>query len=823
MKENNPLLQCGEFPLFDRISVSDYLPAFEQAIAAAKLELEVIANQPEPPDFENTVMAIDRAGEMYRQVASLFFNLLEAEASEEMQNVAEQIIPLTVAFENDYYANEALFRRVATLYDQKPVLTLREDEGMLLDEIYKSFVRHGACLQGKEKERFQAIRLELEEKALQYKNHVLAATASFGLFVPRERKVELEGLPDSELEIAAERAQRKGKQEGYLFDLSLPSYTAFMKYVGDAMLREQMYKAYNSRALGGDDDNRSLVREMVNLRLEMARLLGYETFADYQLEQRMLKTPAEVQGFLDRLISDFKPLAEKEIKEIGDGCQPWDWAFLQQRYQSEKLDFNEQAVRDYFPLERVKQAVFALAGRLYGLQFIQRADIPCYHPQVEVYEVREEEGTVLALLYMDFYPRDSKRNGAWMTTFRDSYENAEGKRVIPWVSLVFNFTPSTAQRPSLLTFREVQTLLHEFGHGLHAILSRVRFQTLSGTSVARDFVELPSQIMEHWAVERDFLKLFAIHYQTGEPLPESWLEKLRQMEHFCIGYATMRQLNFGQLDMAWHTIRQPFGGEVEDFEIQATDRTRMLPVVPHTGISTSFTHIFGGGYAAGYYGYKWAEVLSEDAYGEFIQEGVFSKAVAARFREEILSKGGTADPMELYVRFKGRRPDVGALLRQAMQNPLPQQADEPSDVACAFRPEPYLHQVKYYETDKMAVAHHSNYIRWMEEARVDLLEKIGFSYDKMEAMGVVSPVFSVQCAFKRPCRFNDMVRIETRMVRYTGVRFVIAYKMTLLENGKLLAEGETEHCFVGTDGRPVMIGRLYPEIDAVLKRLSAEQ
>lgn len=810
MNKENPLLQAWEFPPFDKISVSDYLPAFEQAVVEAKAELDNIASQTASPDFNNTVVAIDRAGERLNQVGNLFFNMLEAESSPQLQDVAEKVVPLIVDYESYFYSHTALFKRIEILYAQKPVLTLTEEEGALLDKIHHAFVCHGARLNAEQKERFKAIQLSLENDSLQFKNNVLAATASFSIYFPPERRSELKGLPDSEMEIAAERAHQKGKENGYLFDLSLPSYTAFMKYVENSELRKQMYMAYNSRALGGDNDNRSLVKNIVNLRLEKARLLGYETYADYVLEQRMLKNTNEVQTFLDKLLNTFKPLAEMEIKEIGADCLPWDWPHLQYLYEVEKLNFNEQELRPYFPLEKAKEAVFMLAERLYDIKFQINKDIPVYHPKVEVYTVKDSNGGELALLYMDFFPRTTKRNGAWMTTFRDSYFDCNGKRKIPLVSLVFNFTPPTSQQPSLLTFREVETLLHEFGHALHSILSMVRFQTISGTSVARDFVELPSQIMENWAKEKEFLKLFACHYQTGEALPDTWIDKIKKTDAFCMGYFCMRQLNFGKLDMAWHSLKQPFEGDVEVFENECTAFTRTLPMVEHTNISTSFTHIFGGGYAAGYYGYKWAELLSCDAFEEFESSGIFSKEVATRFRDEILSKGGSADPMELYIRFKGKEPAPDVLQKRAI--PL-----------CLLNRTPYLHQVKYYETDKMTVAHHSNYIRWMEEARVDLLEKIGFSYCRMEELGVVSPVISVNCQYKFPCYFNDTVRIWCKMTRYTGVRFTMAYEMSNLKSGKPIAVGQTEHCFVDTSGRPVMIANAYPDIDRIFQFLLHEK
>lgn len=671
MENGNPLLQETELPPFDLIRTEHYLPAFRESIALAEAELERIASNPEPPTFANTLEAIDRAGRAYDRVAGIFFNLLEAEASAEMQQVAEEVVPMTAEYENRYFLNEVLFRRVASVYACREGLS--EEEDMLAQKIYDGFVRHGALLQGSDRERYRELNRLLSEKCLQYKNNVLSATAAYELYFPEEEPEAVCGIPEAEKEIAAEKARVKGHASGWSFDLSQPSSTAYLKHAENRLYREQLYMAYNSRALGGAHDNTGLVRDIVNLRSELARLMGYETYAAYVLDKRMLRTAGEVYDLLDQLRDAFRPVAGKELEEITafahargfeDVLQPWDWPYWQTRFQEEKLAFDEQQLRPYFPLEKVRGGVFALAGRLYGLTFVRRDDVPVYHPQVEVYAVYAEDGEPLSLLYLDYFPRESKRNGAWMTSFRDAYVDAEGKRVLPQISLVFNFTPATADKPSLLSFREVETLLHEFGHALHGMLSQTKYVSLSGTSVVRDFVELPSQIMENWAREKEFLQLFAYHYRTGEGIPGAWMEKVRNAANFCIGYETLRQLNFGMLDMAWHTLKEDFCGEVEAFETEATQHTRLLPIVPHTAISTSFTHIFGGGYAAGYYGYKWAEVLSDDAYETFAEAGVFSAEVASRFREHILSKGGSADAMELYVRFKGRRPKVDAMLKK---------------------------------------------------------------------------------------------------------------------------------------------------------------
>lgn len=667
----NPLLENTDFPPFDKICVAHYLPAFRESIAWAEAELECIASNPEPPTFDNTIAAIDGSARVFDRVAGIFFNLLEAEASAEMQQLAEEVLPLTTEYENRYYLNEKLFQRVDAVCRQK--VERNGEDAMLAQKIRDGFVRHGALLQDGPRERYRELNRLLSEKSLQYKNNVLAATAAYELYFPEEEADALRGIPEAEKEIAAEKARAKGHASGWSFDLSQPSATAFLKHAANRGCREQIYRAYNSRALGGAYDNTVLIKEIVSLRAELARLMGFASYADYVLDKRMLKTTGEVYDFIEQLLQAFRPLAEKEMEEITDfarahgfegGLQPWDWSYWQTRFQEENYAFDEQKLRPYFSLEKVREGVFELARRLYGLRMERRCDIPVYHPQVEVYEVYTEKNELISLLYMDYFPRDSKRNGAWMTSFRDACEGKDGKRVIPQISLVFNFTPPTTDRPSLLSFREVETLLHEFGHALHGMFSQTKYVSLSGTSVVRDFVELPSQIMENWAQEKEFLQLFARHYRSGEVIPESWMEKVRKSADFCIGYATLRQLNFGMLDMAWHTLTADFSEGVEDFEDVATKRTRLLSSVPHTAISTSFTHIFGGGYAAGYYGYKWAEVLSDDAYGAFAEAGVFSTEVASRFREHILCRGGSADAMDLYVRFRGRRPKVDTMLKK---------------------------------------------------------------------------------------------------------------------------------------------------------------
>lgn len=673
----NPLLQTWNMPPFSHIKEEHYMQAFEYSISQAKQELDNIAHSSDTPTFANTIAAIDKSGAMYSRVANIFFNLLEAEATPGLQRIAEQVMPLTVEYDNYYNLYTALFERVKYVYEHADRAMLTVEESTLLDNTYKNYVRSGIMLSGADKESYRQLTRELSDITLQYKNNALAATTDYGMYFAPESRKELQGLPDSELALAAERAAAKKYEGGWLFDLSMPSYTAFMRYAANRDRRHELYMAYNARALGGDHDNRECIRKIVNLRLQIARLLGYNTYADYVLENRMATTPKEVNEFLDGLNKAFHPMAVKEYEQVqqyarsqglqGD-MQAWDWAYYSYRYQTETLSFDEQQLKPYFSLLQVQQGVFALAGKLYGLHFEQDNTAPVYAEAVQVWKVYEADDTLLAILYMDFFPRDTKRNGAWMTSFRDACKDEAGNRVVPQISLVFNFTPPTADTPSLLTYKEVTTFLHEFGHALHGMLSRNAYVSVSGTSVKRDFVELPSQIMENWACEQEFLQLFARHYITGELLPQEWVKKIKMIDNYCAGYYSVRQFNFGVLDMAWHSISAPFAGDVETFEQQATTATQLLTRVDNTCISTAFTHIFGGGYAAGYYGYKWAEVLAADAYEEFAREGVFSVAVATRFRKHILEKGGAEHPMNLYINFKGRKPDVNALLRKSMND-----------------------------------------------------------------------------------------------------------------------------------------------------------
>ncbi|MBO4738058.1 MAG: M3 family metallopeptidase [Bacteroidales bacterium] len=668
----NILLQQWELPPFDKINDEVYFSAFEQTIAQTKKNIQTIIDNTAPADFENTIMALDRSDWQLEDICNLFFNLLEANANETLQNEAEKIVPMLVAHEDWVAHNAQLFTRVKTVYDNQSQQAYEEDELTLLTKTYDSFVRNGALLSDKEKEEFSAINQELSKLSLQYKNNLLKVTADYHLYFSDKEKDLLEGIPATNLQTAAEKAQAKGYKNGWIFDLSMPSYNAFMKYATCRSKRQELYLAYNSRALEGKYSNRKIVSDMANNRLKIARLLGFDSYADYILCKRMAKDKSTVKDFLQQLLYAFKPIAQKELQEMQQyarekdhiDLQAWDWAYYANCRQKEKYNYDEQLVKPFFALEYVQKGVFELANRLYGLSFKERNDVSVYHKDVKVFEVIDKDKSKLAMLYMDFFPRNSKQNGAWMTEFRPQRVDENGKRIIPLISLVFNFSPATEDTPSLLTFNEVSTFLHEFGHALHGMMSNVRFTSLSGTSVERDFVELPSQIMENWAEEKDFLKLFAYHYQTGALIDDDIVQKIKSLNNYLVGYLTLRQLNFGYLDMAFHSIEEAIKTDAVDFEQQATIATQLLPRVEGTAICTSFSHIFGGGYAAGYYGYKWAEVLDADAFEEFYSHGIFSTEVAERFRKTILSQGGNVEAMKRYIRFKGKKPEINALLKR---------------------------------------------------------------------------------------------------------------------------------------------------------------
>ena len=667
----NPLLAAWETPYatppFDAIRLEHYEPAFDAAIACSRAEIEAIVSNPRKATFTNTIVALERQGALLDRISGIFFNLLEADTSDEMQQIALRVQPKLTELSNDISLNAALFARVKAVHDNPG--RLDKEDRMLLEKTYKRFARQGAELPDDRKELYRRYTSELSELTLQFGQNALAATNAFTLRITDPAKVS--ELPDFVREAMAAEARSRG-EEGWTVTLQRPSYLPFMTYSTDRALKEKLWRASNSCALGGEFDNTEIIRRIVNTRLQIARLFGYRSYADYVLEERMASNAPTVEAFLHELLAATKSCADADYRRIGSYAaslglkgelMPWDWAYYSEKYKSEKYALSDELVKPYFELERVKKGVFLLANRLYGLNFTPNGSIPVYHPDVTAYEVTDGKGRFMAVLYLDFFPRASKRSGAWMTEFRGA--KREGRtETRPQVSLVMNFTKPTATRPSLLTFDEVETFLHEFGHALHGMLGEGKYESLTGTNVYRDFVELPSQIMENWATEKEFLDLWAEHYQTGEKIPAEIVDRIVAAQNYLAAYLNVRQVSFGLTDMAWHTISEPFEGDVEAFEVASMAPAQVLPVVPGTAMAPSFGHIFSGGYAAGYYGYKWAEVLDADAFSLFKEKGIFNREVASSFRENILSKGGTEPPMDLYVRFRGHEPETAALLRR---------------------------------------------------------------------------------------------------------------------------------------------------------------
>lgn len=671
----NPLL--GEFDTphqtapFDKITNADYKPAFDAAMAEGRKEIDAIANNSEDPSFANTIEAMDKAGALLDRVSNIFFNLNSAETNDEMQVIAREISPLLSDYGNDIMLNEALFARVKKVYDARETLNLNPEQKMLLEDTYRGFVRSGANLKGAQRERFREISREMSQLTLQFGENSLKETNAFMMHITN--KEELAGLPESALEAAAQAAKAKNL-EGWIFTLQYPSFGPFMKYGDNRSLREKLYRAYTSRGCqGNENDNRELIKKIVSLRLEKAKLFGYNNYAEFVLVERMAEKPEKVNAFLEDLLTASLPYAQDEFAELQAYAKkqgadfelmPWDWGYYSNKLKTEKYSVNDELVKPYFELDKVKAGIFDLAHSLYGITYTERTDIPKYHADVTTYEVKDENGKYLGVLYLDFFPRDGKRSGAWMTSFKSQYmENGTDNR--PHVTIVCNFTKPTETKPSLLTFGEVTTFLHEFGHGLHGMLTRCTYKSLSGTSVARDFVELPSQFMENFATEKEWLDKVAVHYQTGEKMPEELLQKIIDSRNFQSGYASIRQLSFGMMDMAWHSMNEPFTGDVVAFEKNAISRTSLFAPVEGSCSSSAFGHIFAGGYAAGYYGYKWAEVLDADAFAAFKEVGIFNHDIASKFRKEILERGGTRKEMESYVAFRGQEPGVEALLKRS--------------------------------------------------------------------------------------------------------------------------------------------------------------
>lgn len=671
----NPLLAPFDTPFetapFDLIKEEHYLPAVQQAIQMAKKEISQIKEEP-LPDFENTIVALERSGQKLNTISAIFFNINSAETNDRIQALAREISPLLTAHSNDILLDEALFQRIQQAYEQREALTLTEEMKTLLDKTYKAFVRNGARLNPEQKGRLRQIDQELSQLGLKFGENVLAETNRYELVL--EKEADLAGLPQAIIEAAAQAAEEKGKKGKWVFTLAFPSYIPFMTYAENRSLRKELFVAYNTKCCKGDAlDNQQHIKNMLSLKHERAQLLGYKNYAEFVLEERMAKSPKQVKQFLLDLLAKAKPKAELEVDELAqyakksDGLEKlekWDFAFYSEKLKKERFAIDDELLRPYFKLENVIEGVFQTAHKLFNISFEENTSIPKYHPEVTAYEVKDRDGKHLAVFYADFFPRPGKRNGAWMTSYRGQ-KILNGTNQRPHVSIVCNFTKPTKTKPSLLTFNEVKTLFHEFGHALHGMLANGTYESLSGTSVYWDFVELPSQIFENWCYEKECLDLFAKHFETGEAIPENLIEKIKQAANFQQGYQTVRQISFGLLDMTYHGTSPGEIGDIAAFEAESMRQTQLLPEVTGTLISTSFSHIFQGGYAAGYYSYKWAEVLDADAFALFEEKGVFNSEVADSFQRNILAAGGSEHPSILYRRFRGRDPKPKALLKRA--------------------------------------------------------------------------------------------------------------------------------------------------------------
>ena len=652
---------------FQEIKEENYLPAFQELIAQSEKEIDTIANNPAEATFENTIEELAYSGEQLDRVSSIFFNLNSAETNDEIQKIAQEVSPILTEFSSKISQNEKLFQRIKKVFDEKENLNLNKEQKTLLNETYKGFVRNGALLNEEDKKKLEKIDIELSVKSLNFGQNVLAATNAY--FKHITNKEDLAGIPEPILAQYAEEAKERGL-EGYAITLQYPSYIPAMTYADNRNLRQELALANGKKAFdGGEFDNQNLIKEIINLRQQKAELLGYKNFAEYVLEERMAESPKKVFDFLNQLLTAATPYAEKEIaqlKELAkadgiDKMEAYDHAYYAEKLRKQKFDLNDEELKPFFPLEKVQDAVFDLAGKLFNLDFKEVTDIQKYHSEVRVYEVFENND-LKAVLYVDYFPRKGKRAGAWMTSFKNQWKkgNANSR---PHISVVCNFSKPTADTPSLLTFQEVATLFHEFGHALHGILADTQYPNLSGTSVKWDFVELPSQFLENYCYEPEFLKTFAKHYQTGEVLSDEKIKKINESKNFMEGYQTLRQLGFGLLDMAYHTQPETVQ-DIKTFETKQTEKCSLYPVNVETAISPSFSHIFQGGYSAGYYSYKWAEVLDADAFQYFKENGIFNSEIAKKYKT-LLSLGGTQAPMELYKAFRGSEPKVESLLKRA--------------------------------------------------------------------------------------------------------------------------------------------------------------
>ena len=669
---SNPLLKDYN-TVFETVPFSDikeehFLPALKEAVKEAKAEVDAITNQTEDADFSNTIEALEASGERVSKIAEVFFNLNSAETNEEIQKIARDFSPILTEYGNDILLNQALFNRVNKVYQQKSQLNLNAEGQMLLDKTYKGFIRNGAALSDDDKLKLRELDKELGQLSLQFGENVLAATNAFEMVLEEN---QLGGLPQDVKDAAAEEAEQREMVGKYVFTLQYPSYIPFVTYSTERALREKMVRAFGKRAFADEHDNQEIVLKIAQLRNQRAKLLGFNSHADFILQERMAKSPEGVFSFLDKIKEVAVPAAEQDIEALKrfaskDGISDfkrWDMSYYSEKLKKERYEIDDELLKPYFKLQNVISGAFQVARKLYGISFKERTDIQKYHEDVTTYEVLDENGAHLAVFYADFFPRKGKRNGAWMTSYR-SQKLVNGVDIRPHISIVCNFTKPTKTRPSLLTFQEVTTLFHEFGHALHGIMAKGTYASLSGTNVYWDFVELPSQLMENWCYEKECLDLFATHFETGEKIPAEVVERLKKSAQFMEGYATARQIGLGLLDMNWHIDKSYTNVDVPQVEAEAMASTEVLPKVEGSNTSTSFSHIFQGGYSAGYYSYKWAEVLDADAFEFFKERGIFNEEVASRFRR-LLEAGGTCHPSEVYREFRGKDPDPEALLRRA--------------------------------------------------------------------------------------------------------------------------------------------------------------
>lgn len=670
----NPLMSDFKTPHgtvpFNQIELSDYIPAVEAGIKNGLSEVDAICNNRATPDFENTIVALEHSGKDLDRALNVFFPLSSAMTGDEMMDISMKLMPMLSDYSTTISLNPRLWEKVKYIWDNKDLYNLDPEDQMLLKTTYDSFARNGALLVGDDRETYRRLSAEISELTTRFSQNVLKELNTYEIWLGKD---DLSGLPESLIESASLAAKEKGREGDYLFTLAQPTYVAFMKYSDRRDLREKFYKMYSSRNTSGEYSNLEVLKNIASKRLQLANLLGFNTYADYALENTMAQTPGNVYNLLNELRDAYRPAQQKEFAELSEFAsknagnsielKPWDYSYYSNKLKSEKYDYDEEALRPYFELNNVIGGVFGLATKLYGLTFAENKDIPVYHPDVKAFEVKDENGQYLGVIYTDFFPRESKSPGAWMTEFKPQWINPDGSNSRPHVSIVMNFTKPTENKPSLLTPYEVETFLHEFGHSLHGLLSNTKYSSLSGTNVYRDFVELPSQFNENYLTQKDFLDSFARHYETGASIPQEYIDKIVASSQFGAAYACLRQLNFGLLDMAWHSITAPVD-DAADFEIEAGKSVQMFDPIEGTMMSPQFSHIFAGGYAAGYYSYKWAEVLDADAFAKFLENGIFDKKSADEFRQNILMKGGTENPAELYRRFRGQDPTIDALLKR---------------------------------------------------------------------------------------------------------------------------------------------------------------